>query len=403
LEMQKIKSASTTLSCRRTMTTQDIIQEIQRQNPLISQEQILERLQAERERTGGLLGDETLLRLIAAKYGVQVQQNTIHSCGILSTSRLFAGLYDVTVAGHLIAVFPAKTFQGAEKSGKFATLMLADKDGLLRVVLWNEKAELVERGELKSGQTVRLLHGYTREDRYGKTELHLGTKSQIESEPETQADHYPHIEKFTAKINTLNINSGCVNISGAVKEILGESTFIKNDTSVGTVTRLTLADDTGKATVVFWNEKAAELEKSLKANGRLLLVNARVKEGQNGALEVHVDSNTFVDVQAAQKIFTKTAGLAEDQIVNFEGVVCAVRENKEVTTSKGETVQLSVFDLKDDGGSVRISAWREHAEAFKELKVGDKVILENVYVKKGFGGKLELSTRSATVALIVKE
>ena len=143
------------------MTTQDIIQEILQKNPLITQEQILEKLKAEKARTGGLLGDETLLRLIAAKFGVQVQQNTIQNCGVLSTSRLFAGLYDVTVAGRLIAVFPAKTFQGAEKSGKFATLMLADKEGLLRVVLWNEKAELVERGELQAGQTVRLVHGYT--------------------------------------------------------------------------------------------------------------------------------------------------------------------------------------------------------------------------------------------------
>ena len=107
------------------MTTQDLIQEILQKNPLITQEQILEKLKAEKARTGGLLGDETLLRLIAAKFGVQVQQNTIHNSGILSTNRLFAGLYDVTVAGRLIAVFPAKTFQGAEKSGKFATLMLS--------------------------------------------------------------------------------------------------------------------------------------------------------------------------------------------------------------------------------------------------------------------------------------
>jgi replication factor A1 len=384
------------------MTTQDLIQEIQRQNPLITQEQILEKLQAERSRSGGLIGDETLLRLIAAKFGVQVQQNTIQNSGVLSTSRLFAGLYDVTVAGRLIAVFPAKTFQGAEKSGKFATLMIADSAGLLRVVLWNEKAELVEKGELKAGQSVRLLHGYTREDRYGKTELHLGNKSQIEFESEAKTAEYPSIDRFASKINTLTLESGNVTVSGEVKEVLGESTFIRSDTTVGTLTRLTLADDSGHVTVVFWNEKAAELENNLKANACLLLVNARVKEGQNGGIEVHVDSNTFINVQAAKKKYTKTTALAEDQIVNFEGVVCAVRENKEVTTSKGETIKLAVFDLKDECGSIRVSAWREHAEAFKDVKLGDRVILENVYVKKGFGGKLELSTRSATVASVAK-
>ena len=384
------------------MTTHDLIQEIQQQNPLITQEQILEKLQAERSRTGGLIGDETLLRLIAAKFGVQVKQNTIQNNGILSTSRLFAGLYDVTVAGRLIAVFPAKTFQGEEKSGKFATLMIVDKEGILRVVLWNEKAELVEKGELKAGQAIRLIHGYTREDRFGKTELHLGNKAQIELEHPAKADEYASIEKFSTKISLLNSMSGSVNLSGTVKEVLGESTFIKSDTSVGTVTRLSLEDDTGKVTLVFWNEKATELENRLKANARLLLINARVREGQNGGLEVHVDSNTFIDFQTATKQFTKIASLAEDQIVNLEGIVCAVRENKEVTTSKGETIKLSVFDIKDDVGNVRVSAWREHAESFKDLKIGDKVVLENVYVKKGFGGKLELSTRSATVATIVK-
>ena len=264
--MQKIKSSNTALSCRRKMTTQELIQEIQRKNPLISQEQIQERLQIERAKTGGLLGDETLLRLIAAKFGVQVQQNNIQNSETLKTSRLFAGLYDVTVAGRLIAVFPAKTFQGAEKSGKLATLMIADEEGLLRVVLWNEKAELVERGELKSGQAVKFLHGYTREDRYGKTELHLGTKSQIEVEPQNKANEYPSIDKFTAKINTLNIGCGNVNLSGVVKEILAENSFIKSDSSVGTVIRLTLVDDSGQALVVFWNEKATELENTLKAN-----------------------------------------------------------------------------------------------------------------------------------------
>ena len=230
----------------------------------------------------------------------------------------------------------------------------------------------------------------------------LATKAKLNLKQKPKPINIHPSRSLLQKSSTLNNLSGNVNLSGTVKEILGESTFIKSDTSVGTVTRLSLADDSGQVTVVFWNEKATELENTLKANARLLLVNARVKEGQNGGLEVHVDSNTFIDVQAAAKQFTKTAGLAENQIVNFEGIVSAVRENKEVTTSKGETIKLAVFDLKDDGGVVRVSAWREHAEAFKDLKIGDKVVLENVYVKKGFGGKLELSTRTATVASVVK-
>jgi hypothetical protein len=35
------------------------------------------------------------------------------------------------------------------------------------------------------------------------------------------------------------------------------------------------------------------------------------------------------------------------------------------------------------------------------LKVGDRIVMKNVYVKRGFGEQLELSTRSATS--IIKE
>ena len=263
------------------MTTQEIIQKILEKNPEVNEEQILEKLQAEKARTGGLLGDETLLRLIAAKYSVEVQQNAIQNSGTLSSSRLFAGLNDVSVAGQLVAVSPARSFEG-EKPGKFATLMVADSDGILRVVLWNDKADWVERGELKVGQAVKLIHGYTRLDRGGKVELHLGGKSQIEVESQQKICDYPVIGKFSTKIGCLNKTMGNVHLSGTVKAVLGSTKFTRNDQSDGTVLKFTLMDDSGEVLVVAWNEKAQELEKNLKANASLQLGNVKVKETQNG-------------------------------------------------------------------------------------------------------------------------
>jgi replication factor A1 len=299
---------------------------------------------------------------------------------------LFAGLNDVTVAGRLMAVFPVRSFEG-EKPGKFATLMVADDDGILRVVLWNDKADLVEKGTMQVGQAVRLLHGYTRQDRDGNVELHLGGKSQVEVLSQERPSDYPPIDKFATKICRLTKTSGTVHLSGTVKAVLGLTKFRRIDQSDGTVLRLTLADDSGEVTVVAWNEKAQELEKTLTANACLQLGNAKVRETQNGGIEVHVDFTSFVNVQAAATQFTKIGSLAENP-------------SAKVTTGKGETVKLMVFELKDDSGTVKVSAWRQHAEALSILKVGDKLRLENAYVKKGFGDKLELSTRNATVASV---
>jgi len=276
------------------MTAEEIIQQILAKHPEVSRDQILENLEAEKSKTGGLIADETLLRLIAARYGVEILKDRVHRK--LSISHLVPGLNDVTITGRVVAVYPPRTFEG-ERSGKFASLMIADKDATLRVILWNDKVEVIEAGELKAGQIVRFSHGYTREDREGKAELHLGNRSQIEVEPKNiKADEYSSISKFATRISEITKAYKNIHLTGTVKEVFPASTFTRSDMSTGTVMRFRLVDETGEIPVVVWNEKAEELEKALELNANLQLVNAKVKENANGELEVHVDSYTYVEV-----------------------------------------------------------------------------------------------------------
>ncbi len=226
----------------------------------------------------------------------------------------------------------------------------------------------------------------------------MAARAKSKLNPKAQkADEYPSIDRFATKIREITRTHRNIHVTGVVKKIFPSSTFTRSDTSAGTVLRLMLADCTGEIPVVVWNEKAEELEKTLKLNACLELVNAKVKAGSNGVFEVHVDSYTYVGVSAATEQLTKIASLTENlNGVNVEGEVSTVPESKEVTTSKGETVKLAVFELRDDTGAVRVSAWRKHAEAVVCLKVGDCLLVENAYVRRGFGEKLELSTRDAT-------
>jgi ssDNA-binding replication factor A large subunit len=275
------------------MTVEEIIQQILSKHPEVSRDQILETLNAEKSKTGDLIVEETLLRLIAARYGIKILQKRVYRK--LSINHLVPGLNDVTVAGRVVVVYPPRTFNG-ERSGKVANLLVADKDATLRVVLWNDKVDLIESGELKTGQVIRFFHGYTREDRKGKVELHLGSKSQIEIEPQNiKADEYPSIGKFATKISEITKPRKTIHLVGTVKTVFPASTFTRQDQSTGTVMRFTLADETGEIPVVAWNEKAEELEKAIKVNASLRLMNARVKEASNGGFEVHVNSYTNVE------------------------------------------------------------------------------------------------------------
>ncbi|MCW4017564.1 MAG: OB-fold nucleic acid binding domain-containing protein [Candidatus Bathyarchaeota archaeon] len=381
------------------MTPESIIQQILEKKPDLSREQIQVRLSVARNMTGGLIAEESLLRMIAAELGVDVEGSEDGPFSHrLSLGHLVVGLNNATVTGRVVAVYPVKTFDGA-KSGKLASVTIVDNDGLVRVVLWNEKADFVESGELKVGEIVRFAHGYTKADKYGTPELHMGNRSSVELEPQNvKQQDYPTISKFTTKINELSLNQKNVNLEGTVKDVFGSSTFTRSDQTDGKVLRAKVADKTGEVMVVFWNEQADAVESKLRRGAPIQIVNGRVKPSQNDEVEVHVDFQTYVDVSEVPLDLVKIGVLAEGfNDVSVEGEVASVPVSREVRTSKGEQVRLASFDLQDETGIVRVTAWWDHSETASDLMIGEKVVLENVYAKMGYNGKMELSTRSATV------
>ncbi len=379
------------------MSPEEVIQQILQRHPEVTRGEVLEKLQAEKSKTGGFIADDTLLRLIAAGYGVEIAGGHVYD-GVLSIVQLVPNLNDVVVVGRVAAVYPVKSFEG-KRSGKYASVMVTDDSGVLRVMLWNERTALVESGELKAGVMARFSHGYTREDRTGKVELHVSEKSAVEVNPsDLRAEEYPSISKFATKIRDIAAGRRRVHVVGVVQAVFSSSTFTRQDSTVGKVLRFTVADDSGEVTVVAWNEKAEELELRVKRGVAVELVNVKVKAASNGGFEVHVDAFAYAGVSAVNDEAVKIAGLREGMRgVTVEGEVAVAPAVKEVTTSRGETVKLAVFELKDDSGVVRVSAWRGHADVVGGLKAGVRVRLADVYVKKGFSGELELSTKNATV------
>lgn len=386
------------------MTAKKMIEQILATHPEISREQILERLDREKRKTGSFISDDVILRMIAAEFGVEILKEA--RTPTLSIQDLIPGLNDVTVVGRVVAVFPSKTFK-ANKSGKVASLLIADENSILRIVLWNDKTEIMESGKVKVGHIIRFSHGYTKEDYSGRVELHIRKRSEIEINPkDVEAKDYPTISKFVTKIGqiTQSHKNKRVNITGIVKKLFPISTFRRRDSSSGKVMRFMFADETGEIPVVVWNEKVDELEETLRKGVKLQLVNAKVKKAINKGLEIHVNSQTYVEAIKPKEEFSKIADLKEDlKHVNVKGAVVTKQTLRNVKTSRAELVKLAVFEMKDDTGKIWVSAWRKHADTVSNLKVGDKVIIKNAYVKKGFGEQLEMSTSSKTIITILPQ
>ncbi|MGQ9531106.1 MAG: OB-fold nucleic acid binding domain-containing protein [Candidatus Bathycorpusculaceae bacterium] len=380
------------------MKIEKIIEQILSKHPEISREELLDRLEREREKTAGFISDESLLRMIATEFGIEIPREDFLTPALLIHD-LVPGLNNVTVVGRVVAVFPSKTFK-TDENGKIASLLVTDKSGLLRVVLWNDKSSLIDSGGLKVGQIIRFSHGYTRENRDGKVELHIGDKSEVQINPsDVDVKEYPDISKFAIRIKEINkayVNK-TLNLIGIIKEVFPVTTFQRRNSSHGKVMRLILSDGTGELPLVVWNEKVDELEKRLEKNIKLQIVNAKLKKAANDSLEAHVDKGTHIEIIMPSTEFLKIADLREGlDHINVEGEIATKPMLRNVKASKGELVKLAVFELKDETGKIWVSAWRKNAEKAANLKIGDKITIKNAYIKRGFGDQLEISTRSTT-------
>ena len=382
--------------------TEDIINQIMTICPMVSRNQILERLGKEKRKTGGFISEEILLRMIAAEFGCEPTSKV--EIPVLMIKDLFPGLNDVAVVGRVLGVFSTRIFSGA-KEGKFAGLLVADKSGLLRIVLWNDKTDLIDSRTLNVGQIVRFSHGYTREDSGGRPELHLGDRSEVEVNLEgLRESEYPGILKFSTKVGDLASVSKNrrVNVVAFVRRIFPSSTFERQDSSKGKVMRFIVADDTGEVAIVVWNEKADEMEKVLKVDDKLQIVNGKVKKAFGEGVEVNVDGSSYIGPFAEFDETCQIADLKEGSgLVSVEGKVVTKPVLRSVNTRRNEQVMLATFELEDESGRISVSAWRNHAETAGKLAVGDTVLFKNAYVKKGFVDNLELSTRSDTSITVV--
>ncbi|HKZ93282.1 MAG TPA: OB-fold nucleic acid binding domain-containing protein [Candidatus Bathyarchaeia archaeon] len=394
------------------MDLENIVQRILLTRRDLTRSEVLRRIYDKKRSSDDYFLDEVAARIVAMELGVEIQSQEEAFPSEIAIKDLVSGLNDVTIVGRVIAVYPVQTFTRKDfKEGKLARLLLTDGTGTLKLVLWDDNVDLVETGKMQQGQIVRVLHAYVRESFDGRLELHLGRKGDLEISPQgIDESRFPHTAEAMDKIAQVTPQKKKTSVQGQVTSVFPISEFTRKDSSSGKVRRLRLKDETGETTLVFWNEKVDELG-TVDEGDHLRITNARVKTGLDGRVEVHVENSSQIQKTAGQaarpiaksETTRRIADLAEGELAIIEAAVTSAPIIKEVTTSRGENVLVASFDLADESGTIGVSLWRKHTEFARELSIGTKIKLKDVYVKKGFLNPLELASRSSTTVEIVSK
>jgi len=97
----------------------------------------------------------------------------------------------VNITGKVLRILPFKEVKVSDEAKKVADLIIADELGYKRVSFWDDKAELVIRGEIKAGDTLRIENARVPEARRG-------------GEKRINAGKYTRITKIPANIAALS-------------------------------------------------------------------------------------------------------------------------------------------------------------------------------------------------------
>jgi replication factor A1 len=389
------------------MDLEQVVQRVLVTRRDLSREEVLKRIYEKKRSAEDYLLDDVAARIVAAELGVEVAEEEPLKSEI-TISSLVSGLNDVTLTARVITVSPVQAFFKRDLTeGKVARLLLADKTGTVRLVLWSEKIELVEKGMVKQGNLVRVTHGYIREGLDGKLELHVGQKGNVEVQPSGKVESdYPQVDSFIERISNLTQKSRSANVLGVVHDVYSVSEFKRKDGTNGKVRRVRLRDETGEIFVVFWDDRVDELG-DVTEGVQLRIMNAKVRTQPDGRIELHVENATqfekLLGQTTPQTLLTagatrRIAELKEEGgPFTIAGTVASAPEVREVTTFQQEKVLLASFDVEDETGKIRVTLWRKQAEQAKTLQASARIKLVNIYAKKGFSNLLELTSRNSTI------
>jgi replication factor A1 len=199
---------------------------------------------------------------------------------------------EVDIIGRVINISEPNQFQREDgSSGMVRSAEIADDSGVVRVSLWDEKAE----SGLNIGDAVKIENAKTRMGLYD-LELSVGKPARLLKPNAEEIENLPSAIEIedslyeNKNINELKEGDRNVRIFGRILALYAPNKFTKGDGTSGLVRSAELGDQTGVIKLSLWDEKA---ENPLNEGDAVKIENPRVVS-RNERTELSISKNTSI-------------------------------------------------------------------------------------------------------------
>lgn len=311
-----------------------LIGELLANQPELDREEILRRIDEKKRTVGaGYLTDQGALFLVAGELGVSLRKADVSSD--MRIGDLYIGANDVTVVARVLAVYPVATYNKRDGGqGKYRRLILFDDKNTVRLTVWEEGLEQIEKSGVKIDVLVRVANGYVKQGLDGRPNLNLGKRGKFEVlTDEKTASKLPSITTLVQKIPVLTKEERFVVLEGVVSSEPRYSEFVRSDGSEGSLFQFGLAREPGEETrVVIWSPVARP---ELRRGQRVRVTSVWTKRLNAGGFEIHGDAGSTILEQAAERVVYRIAATTSVRSVRLLLVVGKDRKVRLVEIGKG--------------------------------------------------------------------
>ncbi len=252
----------------------------------------------------GFMSKQAILYLIAKEHGLDIgspnsneiiQYEIDYNDFAIPISEITETMSNIVITGRILRNFGKKNFLRKDGSpGIVGSFIIGDSTETMKIVLWNDQANIMENEYFHIGEIVQIIGGYSKVGLNEKIEVHLSKTGKIILSPKkVELKNIPELEAFkdleVQGTASLKRDSGML-----IEELYAKEGFIKSITGViqieefkeiikknGEKTfllKLILSDDSSSIRVLIWGMNAVESLKILNNGISVKLSNVIIKE-----------------------------------------------------------------------------------------------------------------------------
>ncbi|MFX1411593.1 MAG: OB-fold nucleic acid binding domain-containing protein [Promethearchaeota archaeon] len=251
----------------------------------------------------GFMSKQAILILIAKEHGLTVHGSSVEAAiyqevengidyndFIIPISKIIENMNNIVITGRIVKKFNKKEFLKKDGSlGMVGSFIIADSSGQIKIVVWNEQAEIMDNEYFNEGQVIQVIGGYSKKGLKEEFEVHLSKKGRIVLSPKSidsinLLENLKHQEMIIEQKNSKIMIKDLYNKEGFIRAITGiaqieefKEITLKNGEKTFLL-KLILTDDSSSIKVLVWGMYAVESLKILSNGNSVQLSNVLLKE-----------------------------------------------------------------------------------------------------------------------------